>query len=209
MGALKRRLTRQQLMDGGSIAEARASVKVQGGRLTIHYGTSMIDDPRLSALLDREAKFLNVLIARKADIFVMLCAVSSYFTTTRILTIGSLCVLYATVALHCASIATAEAFEASFCAVPASGGSGDSFAVFRPGLVNSLAALLLSFYANQVIQEYKAAYLASQRMKQQVVLLLTLAAAEMGDLPGGTAVLLELWRCKLRATLPQASNAML
>ena len=64
MGALKRRLTRQQLMDGGSIAEARASVKVQGGRLTIHYGTSMIDDPRLSALLDREAKFLNVLMPR-------------------------------------------------------------------------------------------------------------------------------------------------
>ena len=37
----------------------------------------------------------------------------------------------------------------------------------------------------QVIAEYKNAYLASTRMKQQVVLLLTMAAAEMEDQRGG------------------------
>jgi hypothetical protein len=58
-----------------------------------------------------------------------------------------------------------------------------------------LATLLLSFYCNLALSEYKLAYMAATAARQRVIDLLTLAAGTMGDKPRARPLLLDIWRC--------------
>jgi len=84
---------------------------------------------------------------------------------------------------------------------PVAGGS-DKLAVhykgfdgYRASILNTLATLLLAFYANMCLGRYSEAYLASQTLRQRVVDLVTLAAGTIRTQhPRRQAVLLEFWR---------------
>lgn len=149
---MKQSMTSGNLMDGGAIARARRSIKTADGA-EIRFGLGIADDMRLRSILERESFFLNVLDPRIASFGQAIRALASYFQGGRVWLLLALLSLYVYVGVHCAQH---EDFtgEDTFCS---GGPTGIGFSDYRPVILNSVAGLLLSFYSNFVVQEYKSA----------------------------------------------------
>ena len=81
----QKKVTRQQLLDGGEIAKARTAVNfdVDAG-VKMNYGMGLAWDVRLRGMLERENFFLTVLKPRSVSSRVILRSVASYFTRWRV-----------------------------------------------------------------------------------------------------------------------------
>ena len=192
--ALRRNVTRKQMLDGGEIARLRGAVRGEGS-LRIQFGLKMLHDPRLRTILERESFYMNVIDSRILTVHILVRGVLSYFSPVRVAVLLALAGVYVSVALTCA-VAGPDTSNGSrtICAADFSSSSASSD-LYRPALLNSVAGLLLSFYASAVVGEYKNAYLACQRMKGAVMQLMTIAGAEMGDQgASGLEALIDLWR---------------
>ena len=182
---LKKQKTLQ--LDGGDIAELRGSVVT--GNVSLLYGTGLVSDPRIQSILVREHFLLNMLIPRHSQLTWRF--LGAFFTVKRALMLAFYGALFFGATWVCAK--ASDDPGASFCDGGAAATSF-SFQNYRSALVNGLATLLFSFYANLAVSEYKTAYLASRAAQDGLIRFLTLAVAEMGDQPGGTEALIELWR---------------
>jgi hypothetical protein len=170
---LKKGMTRNQLLDGGSIAQLRTAVNLTGGEASddeqrlgvdvagdykINYGMGMAADPRLRAALIRENFFLSVLIPRTRH--VMLRSVAAFFTWPRTLVIIGLTAIYVSCAYTCA-YTHPNGLGNTFCNGGPIGNGGEqrafTFVDYRAAILNSLAAMLLSFYVSAVVTMYKEA----------------------------------------------------
>ena len=62
-------------------------------------------------------------------------------------------------------------------------------------MLNGLATLLLSFYANLAMEQYRSVYHTCQSAKQRLIELIILSAAIFGDeVAQGESVLIDIWR---------------
>lgn len=197
-------------LDGGGIASNRQSVvdvaqqaifrrRGDGSRPRIRYGRRLGQDLRLQEMLEREAFFLNVLNPRGNTAHSTMVAVASYFTVPRSIFLLFSIGLYGATAYTCASVDSPDDLAHTFCNGGPTGDGGEAkaftFTDYRSAILNSLATLLFSFYANLAVTEFKQAYFTSQQVKQRVIDLISLAVSEMGDDPRSRADLLDMWRC--------------
>ena len=159
-------MTKAQLLDGGAIARMRTAVNVSTssgegsgpGGLKVLYGMGMAADPRLRAALKRENFFLSVLAPRTGS--VVCRSVMSYFSWHSILVLGALMSIYGSMAYKCA-YTHPNGLGNTFCNGGPIGDGGEhrtfTFDNYRAAILNSLAAMLLSFYVSSVVALYKEA----------------------------------------------------
>jgi len=175
--------------NGDAAADASA-----GQASVLRFGEFVKDDKRLMALHDRESFFLRVLIPRQPSWKSFVYVIWSQITAWR----GGFMLLCLTIyssALYMCSHETS--MEQSFCT---GGPSGFGFGDLRSGMLNSLATLLLSFYASTAVGLYQAAYCAAQEAKNSVSLLVNLGVGTIvrdGAEREARAreLLFDLWRC--------------
>ena len=197
-----RRLTIHKKMDGGLIAADRDDPLLgDGSSGKMLFGTGLARNSLIKPMLDRENFFLTVLIPRSFNPVIVLRAIWSYLTVPRLLFLTVCFGLYFGIANHCASLASDEEVAHSMCNGGPTGDGGVqkafSFVDYRSVILNSLATLLLSFYSNLAITEYKMAYYTCQTAKSRIIDLMTVVVADLGDKMGNPKkpeLLLELWR---------------
>ena len=189
------RLTQQQRADGGRIARCRSAVVTSsssGQELKLNYGMGLARDPRVLSTLQRESFFLTVLRPRSDTCSIAIRSLVSYFTLPRVAILSALLGLFVSVSIACAN-ADPNELGNTFC-TGGPLGTGITFSDYRPVILNSLAAMVLSFYVSAVVNEYKATYYACGLLRSQLVQFTTFSTAEMSDQPGGSEVLFDIWR---------------
>ena len=177
----------------------RPRKQTPGGKGTsIRFGTSIESDERLRAQLEREKYFLTVVIPRYAT---WRAAVSDWLRRSMRPDVYVALILVVTVHVG-AAVGCHNSEGADVCA----GGPVDNldegflrtfrayaFNEYGPPVLNMLATLMLSFYANVCMNLYREAYLSCQMLKEAMLDLTALAVGTTK--PRAVAVRMEFWRC--------------
>ena len=182
---------------------AREAANQQKG-VRIKYGTDIERDERLKSLLRRENFFLTVVIpqnrpwgaafadwshrSRRPEVYIpVLVAFAMHFG----------------LASYCS---TRGEFDTGICAGGPTNLQQEPIAYlsfggdYGPPILNSLAVLMLSFYANTCLGLYKEAYVACQDLKQSIVELMTIVVGTIhpyddDGVESRFNIRMEFWRC--------------
>jgi len=160
------------------------------------YGEALERDERIKALSAREHYLLTVVIPR---IRTLKDAIQEWCCRSTKRTVWAPCVFV--VVLQVGAVAMCAFPQCSFvCAYGPDPEDDESepwhshaFSDYGPPMINVLASLMLSFYANVCMGLYKEGYLAAQSLKASVVDLMAMVAGTVE--PEYTVVRHEFWRC--------------
>lgn len=177
-----------------------------GSDTEMRFGAGIEDNPDLAKLLHRETFFLTVVIpqhrtwgAAAFDWFTRSLKPDIYGTLLLVV------ILHAGLAAYCAAEADDDGSE-GICA----GGPVDedlqplqylSFGGdLGPPILNSLAVLMLSFYANTCLGLYREAYTTCQALRTSIVDLMTIVVGTIhpyddDGVESHHRVRMEFWRC--------------
>ena len=167
--------TRQRT--GGLFVSGRdASRRPKGTE--IRYGAAIEHDERLQKVLQRETFFLTVVIPRHRTLG---AAITDWVGRSKrpevYLPVLLILVLHAGMASYCS---TRGEEDEGVCAGGPVNADHEPLAYlsfggdYGPPILNSLAVLMLSFYANTCLGLYKDAYVTCQELKHSIIELLTI-----------------------------------
>ena len=184
--------------------EAAGKRSAASRRSELRFGQSIDNDERLKALVARERHFLTVVIPRYRTLQV---AFIDWMERTlrwdTLLPLLFIIVMHVGVAIAAAASPDGEDIFAGgpFATSSASGEDvvdgrdtqwPSAFTSYSLLILNGLATLMLSFYANVCMDLYRDSYFACQVLKESVIDLNTLSA---GTIPvEAEAVRMEFWR---------------
>jgi len=160
------------------------------------YGEALGSDERIKALSAREHYLLTVVIPR---IRTLKDAIQEWCTRSTKRTVWVPCVFV--VVLQVGAVAMCAFPQCSFVCAYGPDPEDDerepwhshAFSDYGPPMINVLASLMLSFYANVCMGLYKEGYLAAQSLKASVVDLMAMVAGTVE--PEYAVVRHEFWRC--------------
>ena len=167
----------------------------------LRYGHSMPADSRLKDIMNREDYFLHVLLSKHLTYRTIgQMAWVTIKSPHRLAFLAFLAGMYVTVMAICSAPGDGGDSMCSGGPSPAHESLRDerpilSFSDYRPAIMNSLATLLLAFYCNVAVSNYRDTYFACLALKHSVLDLTRLATGTMIDKPHAREVLLDIWRC--------------
>lgn len=171
-------------------------VKPQSKPPSVQYGESVQTDLRLKKLVAREQFLLLVIMPRFRTLADMrkewvrrTCKSSVLIPCTIVIT------------LHIGSIGLCVPVGSTICAGGPDldrdqiedGWASYAFKEYGPPIINALATLMLSFYANICMNLYTEGYFAARQLQEAIIDLTTMVAGTIP--PHMHEVRLEFWRC--------------
>lgn len=162
----------------------------------ILYGETLEHDLRIAKISAREKFLLSVIIPRIRS---TRDALSEWCSRSAKKTVWIPCTVILVLQLGMVGVCVLP--QCSFlCAYGPTADDDDdrssyayAFADYGPPMINVLASLMLSFYANVCMGLYKEGYLAAQTLKSSVIDLMTMVVGTIP--PEYPAIRTEFWRC--------------
>lgn len=158
------------------------------------YGEGLERDPRIAHIVERERFLVSVILPRLRTF-----GDARREWTRRSFTWSVMRNVAVVLTLHLAGCLTCASGLASTVCGMKEGDASDasewvlSYSQFGAPLINTLAVLMLSFYANICMTLYKDGYLASQRLKESIFDLTSIVAGTIAS--RHHEVRMEFWRC--------------
>ena len=161
----------------------------------MHYGESIQTDPRLQNLVSREKFLLLVIMPRFRTLADMR---KEWVRRTCKGSVLVPCLMV--IVLHMGAIGLCVPDGSSICAggpeldgADQDGWAKYAFSDYGPPIINALATLMLSFYANVCMSLYMEGYFAARQLQESIVDVMTMVA---GTIPSHMReVRTEFWRC--------------
>ena len=203
-----------QGQEGGGNAVGRQSKKAKAGRGTVStveprtfvlYGESIELDQRLARITGRERFLLSVVMPRYRT---FRDSMDEWYQRSTSQSVVCAClivlVLHVAVCLICSNddasgicaggpVSTADWSGAEDDAGKSEWLASHAFVTYGPPMINVLASLILSFYANLCMTLFTEGYFAAQELKESV---LDVTAMVTGTIPRQMIeVQMEFWRC--------------
>ena len=160
----------------------------------MRYGKTVETDLRLSKLVEREHFLLSVIMPR----FRTLADMRKEWVR-RTIKLSVLIPSLIVIVLHIGAAAICTQAGSSVCAggpeldADQDGWTAYAFKEYGPPMINALATLMLSFYANVCMNLYTEGYFAARQLQESILDVITMVA---GTIPTQMRdVRMEFWRC--------------